>query len=39
MVQDAEQNPVIMRDNKSQWYKVPGYCTFYMNDDTKPMFY
>lgn len=38
MVQDAEGNEAI-QSGKAAYYKVSGFCTFYPNDEAKPMFY
>lgn len=39
MQEDADNNNDIKFNNKAQWYKVSGYCTFFNHDDARPMYY
>jgi len=39
MIEEADQSADIKQNSKSGWFKVDGYCTFFNNDDSKPMYY
>jgi hypothetical protein len=40
MIEESENNEEIKHNNKAAWYKVSGYCTFFIsNEDPRPMFY